>query len=99
MESKSYWVYIISSQRKGTLYIGVTNNLQRRIYQHKNKLNEGFTKKYSICKLVYYEQYDSIEYAIAREKRLKKWKRDWKIQLIEETNHDWKDLSESLFSQ
>ena len=80
-----------------TLYIGVTNDLQRRIYEHKNKLVEGFTKRYNITKLVYYETTNSIESAIKREKQLKNWKRAWKIELIESMNKDWDDLSEEWF--
>ena len=80
-----------------TLYIGVTNNLQRRVYEHKNKLIEGFTKRYNITKLIYYETTSSIESAIKREKQLKNWKRAWKIELIESVNSDWKDLSEEWY--
>jgi putative endonuclease len=86
----------MASKRNGTLYIGVTNDLRRRIYEHKNELIEGFTKKYSIKNLVYYEQTNDVREAILREKRLKKWNRGWKIKLIEELNPDWKDLSEEL---
>ena len=92
----SYYVYILASKRNGTLYIGVTNDLIRRVYEHKNGLIEGFTKKYSVKKLVYYEQTNDVREAILREKRLKKWNRDWKIKLIEKMNPDWKDLSEDL---
>jgi len=92
----SYYVYILASKRNGTLYIGVTNDLKRRIYEHKNGLIDGFTKKYSVKNLVYYEQTNDVHEAILREKRLKKWNRDWKIKLIEEMNPDWKDLSEDL---
>jgi len=88
-----YYVYILSSQKNGTLYIGVTNNLQRRIYEHQNNLVDGFTKKYKIHNLVYYEQTDSVESAIIREKQLKNWKREWKVKLIEENNIAWRDLS------
>ena len=76
-----------------TLYIGVTNDLRRRIYEHKNKLIDGFTKKYDITKLVYYESCSSIDVAIRRERQLKNWHRQWKINLIESINQDWKDLS------
>ena len=89
---KSYYVYILASKRNGTLYIGVTNNLTRRVYEHKNGIIEGFTKKYRVHKLVYYEHVEDIESAIQREKRLKTWHRDWKIRLIEETNPNWEDL-------
>ena len=93
---KVYYVYILASKRNGTLYIGVTNNLLRRIYEHKNNIIAGFTKKYNIHILVYYEQHDSAEEAIQREKRLKYWHRKWKIRLIEETNPGWKDLYEEI---
>ena len=88
-----YFVYIIASKKNGTLYIGVTNNLQRRIYEHKNELIDGFTKKYKIKTLVYYEIHTEIEEAIKREKALKKWNRAWKINLIEKSNPNWNDLS------
>ena len=88
----NYFVYILASKRNGTLYIGVTNNLIKRIYEHKQKQIEGFTKKYKINKLIYFEEYNSPEEAIAREKRLKKWNRSWKLKLIEEKNPQWNDL-------
>ena len=89
---KKYYVYILASKRNGTLYIGVTNDLMRRVYEHKNDLIDGFTKKYGVHSLVYYEQYDEVVNAIQREKRLKKWNRQWKIELIEKENPEWKDL-------
>jgi putative endonuclease len=89
---KGYWVYILASRIGGTLYIGVTNNLVRRVYEHRMGLVEGFTKQYGVHRLVYFEQFDDIEQAILREKRLKKWERAWKIQLIEENNPNWDDL-------
>ena len=89
---RSYWVYILASRIGGTLYIGVTNDLVRRVYEHKMGLADGFTKKYGIHRLVYFEQYSDIEAAILREKRLKKWNRAWKIQLIEELNPIWVDV-------
>ena len=88
-----YYVYILASKRNGTLYIGVTNNLTRRIYEHKNNIIEGFTKKYSVHILVYYEATSDINSALAREKCLKEWKRKWKLRLIEEINPLWRDLS------
>jgi putative endonuclease len=88
----SYYVYILASRIGGTLYIGVTNDLIRRVFEHKSKFVRGFTKQYDVVKLVYYEQYDDIENAIQREKRLKKWNRQWKIRLIEEKNPNWDDL-------
>jgi putative endonuclease len=97
MSNKTYYIYIICSRRNGTLYIGLTNNLIRRIYEHKNKLIDGFTKKYNIDKLVYYECFESIEAAITREKYLKHRKRSEKITLIENSNPNWIDLYEGLF--
>ncbi len=82
----NYFIYILASKRNGTLYIGVTNDLIRRIYEHKNDLIKGFTQKYQVHNLVYYEQTESIETAITREKQLKKWRREWKITLIENMN-------------
>jgi putative endonuclease len=92
----TYYVYILASKKNGTLYIGVTNNLIRRVYEHRNGLIEGFTKKYGVNKLVYYEQTEDIKSAIERGKRLKKWKRQWKIELIEKMNPMWKDLYDEL---
>lgn len=86
------FVYIMASQRNGTLYIGVTNNLVRRCYEHKQDMVEGFTKKYQVHTLVYYEVHSDIRAAIKREKQLKKWNRSWKIRLIEEKNPGWLDL-------
>ncbi|HXI87811.1 MAG TPA: GIY-YIG nuclease family protein [Parvularculaceae bacterium] len=90
------WVYILASQRNGTLYIGVTNDLARRVYEHKETLVPGFTRKYGVDKLVHYEFHERIEDAIVQEKRLKNWKRAWKIALIEKTNRLWRDLYEDL---
>lgn len=92
---KEYYVYIVTNSSK-TLYIGITNNLSRRIYEHKNKLIDGFTKKYNITKLVYFEIFSEITDAIKREKQLKNWHRDWKINLIESYNKCWKDLSNTI---
>jgi putative endonuclease len=89
---KQYYVYILASKRNGTLYTGVTNDLLKRIYIHKNDLVEGFTKKYSIHNLVYYEVHTDVREAITKEKQMKKWKRKWKIELIEKFNPNWKDL-------
>jgi len=89
---KSYYLYILASKKNSTLYTGVTNNLIRRTYEHKENLVPGFTRKYNVCHLVYYEEYTDIYSAIAREKRIKKWKRQWKINLIEKVNPDWQDL-------
>ena len=93
---KNYYVYILASKKNGTLYIGVTNDLIKRIYEHKNKLTEGFTCKYQVNRLVYYETTSEITVALRREKQLKNWKRDWKIELIEKNNPQWKDLSETF---
>jgi putative endonuclease len=95
---RSYWVYIVASKMGGTLYIGVTNDLVRRVYEHRTGLADGFTKKYQVHRLVYFEQYDDIESAIIREKRLKKWNRAWKIQLIEKDNPQWDDLYSQITS-
>ena len=91
-----YFVYILASKYNGTLYTGVTGNLNKRTYEHKNKLIEGFTKKYNVHMLVYYERHDNINRAIRREKQIKKWNRQWKINLIEKNNPKWKDLAESI---
>ena len=85
-------VYILASKRNGTLYIGVTSNLVKRIWEHKNDMVEGFTKRYNVHQLVWYELHDSMESAITREKRLKSWKRKWKLELIEGSNPKWIDL-------
>ncbi len=87
------YVYILTNFTNNVMYIGVTNNLQRRIYEHKNKLVDGFTKKYNVNKLVYFEEYRDIKNAIAREKQLKKWRREKKNILVETQNADWEDLS------
>jgi putative endonuclease len=93
---RQYFIYILASKKNGTLYIGVTNSIERRIEEHKSKLNsDSFTTKYNVCLLVYYESFQYIDDAILREKQLKKWNRQWKINLIEEENKDWKDLSEN----
>jgi putative endonuclease len=89
---KSFCVYILASRRNGTLYIGVTSNLAKRAWQHKEDFVEGFTRKHDVKVLVWYEQHESAESAIIREKRLKKWNRAWKIQLIESRNPYWNDL-------
>jgi len=91
-------VYIITNDRNTTLYIGVTSNLVQRIYQHKNKLIEGFSANYNLHKLIYFEQFNDMHNAILREKRLKKWNKDWKNQLINECNPCWFDLYPSLLS-
>jgi putative endonuclease len=88
----SYYIYILASRTGGTLYVGITNDLIRRVYEHKSKSTDSFTEKYDVVKLVYFEQFDDPENAIKREKRLKKWSRAWKISLIEKDNPDWDDL-------
>ena len=95
---KSFYVYILASQRNGTLYIDVTSDLIKRVWEHKNKLAEGFTEKYNVSRLVYYEQFLGAEQAIRREKRLKKYNRKWKLDIIEKVNPEWKDLYENLIS-
>jgi putative endonuclease len=96
MSTGTYWVYILTSRPNGTLYIGVTNNLQKRLEQHRAGLGSEFVKKYSVYQLVYVEGFVSPKDAIAREKQLKNWRRSWKIQLIEKENPDWSDLSHLL---
>ena len=91
-----FFVYILASQRNGTLYIGVTNDLIRRMTEHKGKLVPGFTRKYGVDKLVYFEEYASILEARARERSLKRWNRAWKLELIEKSNPQWRDLTEEL---
>ncbi|MBP9726571.1 MAG: GIY-YIG nuclease family protein [Gammaproteobacteria bacterium] len=89
---KNYYVYILASQRNGTLYIGVTSHLIRRVWQHKSGEVPGFTSEYKVHQLVYYEMHDDILMALKREKNLKAWKRAWKLGLIDHNNPDWKDL-------
>ena len=92
----SAYIYILASSPNGTLYIGVTTDLVKRVYEHKEKLADGFTQKYNISDLVYYEIYDDVVTAISREKQLKNWKREWKIALIEKENNGWDDLYGSI---
>lgn len=94
--NRFYFVYILTNFEETTFYIGVTSNLKKRIWEHKNKVVEGFTKKYNVNKLVYYEQTDSIETALNREKQLKRWHRQWKINLIKEFNPNFEDLFDSI---
>jgi len=93
---KQFYVYILASKLNGTLYIGITSDLLQRIWQHKNKMVEGFTQKYNVNKLVYYEVHPNAESAILREKQMKKWRRSWKIRLIKGKNPDWKDLYDDI---
>ena len=90
------YVYILASKQRGTLYTGVTNDLVRRTHEHRESTADGFTKKYEVKQLVYFEAYDDIATAIAREKKLKRWRRDWKLALIEKDNADWRDLFETI---
>ena len=94
----AFFVYILASKRNGTLYIGVTNNLPRRVAEHRAKLVPGFTRKYGVDLLVYFEAFDSVLEARAREHSLKRWRRAWKIELIEKLNPDWRDLTDQLNS-
>ena len=93
---KTYYIYILASKRNRTLYIGVTSNLCKRVWEHKQKMIKGFTSKYNVDKLVYYEAYNNVDNAICREKRLKNWQRKWKLELIETKNPYWKDLYDSI---
>jgi putative endonuclease len=94
----SYYVYVLASRKNGTLYVGVTNDLIRRIHEHKTDAVPGFTKRYGVKTLVYFEQTDSIEGAIEREKHIKKWERAWKVELIERNNPEWTDLYPGLLT-
>ncbi|SDS62482.1 GIY-YIG nuclease family protein [Opitutus sp. GAS368] len=95
--NRSYWVYILTNQRNGTLYVGVTNSLERRIWEHKTKAIEGFTKQYGLTQLVHFESFRDVSTAIAREKEIKGWLRRRKLALIEEANPQWTDLSAGWF--
>ena len=97
-KTHQYYVYILTNKRNGTLYIGMSNNLERRIFEHKHKMTEGFTKRYGLNKLIYFETYQYVNDAILREKRLKKWKRQWKIDLIEKENPNWNDLAHDWYT-
>jgi putative endonuclease len=94
--AKTYYVYIMASQRNGTLYIGVTNDLVRRVSEHRDGMVPGFTKKFGVKLLVYYEVFDDVHAAIHRETQLKKYKREWKLNLIQQRNVEWKDLAHTL---
>jgi putative endonuclease len=93
----SFYVYILSSQRNGTLYIGSTDSLTKRMYEHRDKVRQGFTAEYGVDRLVWYEQFETRESAFRRERRMKKWNRAWKLALIERFNPGWRDLYDSLF--
>ena len=99
IEKNQFYVYITCSQRNGTLYIGVTNDLTKRIQQHKSPLNRGFVEKYKVIQLVYFEVFESVIAAIKKEKHLKKWNRSWKLKLIEKLNPEWVDLSEHFLPE
>jgi putative endonuclease len=91
-------VYILASRRNGTLYVGVTSDLARRVFEHKEGAIEGFTKDYDVRNLVFYEFHETMNDALTREKRIKKWRREWKLQLIEQSNPQWRDLYQELAS-
>jgi len=93
---KSYYIYLLASKKNGTLYVGITNDLIHRVWQHKNNVHEGFTKKYQVHNLVWYESTNDVDVALHREKQIKKWRRQWKINLIEKENPGWKDLYKEL---
>jgi putative endonuclease len=95
---KNYYVYILASSAYGTLYTGVTNDLTRRIWEHKNDLVSGFTREHQVHRLVWYEVHEDPYQAITREKRIKKWNRDWKVNLIQGMNPQWRDLFESIIA-
>ena len=94
--SKQYWVYMLASKKGGTLYIGITSALARRVGDHKDDVIDGFTRQYSVHRLVYFEEFGDVHMAISREKRLKGWNRAWKIKLIEKNNPNWSDLYPSI---
>jgi putative endonuclease len=92
LREHAYWVYILASDRNDTLYVGVTNDLYRRVMEHREELVPGFTKRYGVKRLVHFEEHGDVEAAIAREKSIKRWRRAWKLQLIEQANPQWRDL-------
>ena len=94
---KEFYVYILCGKRNGTLYTGVTSDLAKRVYEHKNNLVEGFTKTHGVHRLVWYERHETAQSALNREKQIKKWNREWKLRRIDESNPLWEDLYESLF--
>lgn len=96
MGGKMYYTYILASQRNGTLYVGITSDLVKRVWQHKNEIMDGYTKDYAVKRLVYFEAYENVNDAILREKRLKHWNRKWKLELIEKSNPAWNDLYEDI---
>ena len=96
MKKENFYIYIISNKKYGTIYIGVTSNIHKRIWEHKTKVYTGFSKQHSLSKLVYYEVYSDVENAIMREKQLKDWKREWKLKLVDDFNFEWSDLYEKF---
>lgn len=94
--SRTYHVYIMASDRNGTLYVGITSDLARRVYEHRQGAMAGFTKRYGVKRLVYLEPFDDVEHALQRERQIKKWNRGWKLELIEKTNPQWLDLYDQL---
>ncbi|MDG5496718.1 GIY-YIG nuclease family protein [Niveispirillum sp. BGYR6] len=94
--SRTYHVYIMASDRNGTLYVGITSDLARRVYEHRQGAMAGFTKRYGVKRLVYMEPFDDVEHALRRERQIKKWNRNWKLELIEKTNPQWLDLYDQL---
>ena len=92
----SFWVYILASRPRGTLYVGMTNDLRRRVWEHREGVVEGFTKEHDVKMLVYFEQHDALETALERERRIKRWARSWKVDLIRARNPDWRDLFDDL---
>ena len=94
--AKQFYVYILASKRNGTLYTGVTSNLIQRVWQHKHDVIQGFTRKYNVKTLVYYEVHKNVESALTREKKIKRWRRSWKLELIENSNPGWRDLYEDI---
>ena len=96
MKDRAYYVYILASRIGGTLYIGVTSDLVRRVYEHREKLVRGFTERYGLSRLVYFEQFEDVRAAILREKQMKRWRRAWKVRIIEEKNPNWDDLYPSI---
>jgi putative endonuclease len=95
-DNHQYFMYIFASRRNGTLYVGMTSDLIKRVYEHKSDLVDGFTKRYAVHELVYFEIVDNVETAIAREKQIKRWNRKWKVRVIEKMNRDWRDLYPDL---
>jgi putative endonuclease len=96
---RTYWVYVLASRKHGTLYVGMTSDLSGRVFEHREGLTPGFTSRYGVRTLVYFESFGIVDEALAREKQLKRWRRDWKINLIERSNPEWVDLFDGIFHQ